>query len=115
MKQIKNQDELITILAQRSRFTKGDIKIIFDELTNLMEEMVFTDDGVFPEGNKPKALMKIRDFGQLLVQRIPERKGNKGETLEPTTRVFFRLSERIRFAGRGEKPEDLGLDSEDEM
>jgi hypothetical protein len=113
MKQITSQDELITILASRSRFIKKDVKIIFDELINLFEELIFTDDGNFPETGKPKVLLRVRDFGQLLIQRIPERKGNKGETLPPTTKVFFRLSERLRFADRAEKSDDLDLTEED--
>lgn len=110
---INNQDELISIIAERSRFIKKDVKIIFNELVNLMEELVFTDDGSFPNKDKPKVLMKVRDFGILKIKRIPERKGNDGRDLPPTVKVIFTLSEKIRYAGRNH--EDISDEIGDDL
>lgn len=89
MTKIITQDEFISDLAGKSRFSKSDCKIIYDEIVALFE-------GYAREGTT----VKLRSFGRMYSQIIPERKGSKGEILPETTRIIFRLAENIRYADR---------------
>jgi len=98
MKQILSQDELISEISTIAKFTKSDIKVILDVFIEILEELV-RESGSF-DNEKTKLLMKVRNFGNLYLQRIPERRGRKGEMLPETTRPTFRLSQNIRFANK---------------
>jgi len=111
MEKIEGQDQLITVLSKRAKFVKKDVKIILDELTNLLEELVFTDNGIFENG-KAKILLRVRDFGILKIVPIPERLGNDGKLLPASSKIVFSLGERIRFANRREKDVSEDLDNE---
>lgn len=116
--QIKSQGELINEIAKRKRFLKADVKLILDGLVEVMEDVVREESNNFPEGKSTKMLLRSRGLGILYSQKIPERKGRIGEDLPATTRVVLRLSENIRYAGRGVKPEieeRLDLDNEEDM
>lgn len=109
-KLIGSQDDLITELAKRGKFTKSDVKVLFDEFVGLLEELVY--ENRFSEGEKTKVLMKVRNLGNLYSQRIPARKGKDGQELPETNRVIFRLAENIRFADREEISVDLDNNQE---
>lgn len=114
MTKIKTQDDLISEIAKRARFTKSDVKIIFNVLIELMEELVA--ETINSSFEKTKLLMKVRNFGSLYIQKIPPRKGRTGLDLPETTRVVFRLSENIRFGNRNiQNQGDETLDSIDDM
>ena len=99
MKKIKNQTDLISVIAERAQFTKGDVKEILDVLVGIFEDAVKESGDDFAEG-KSKILLKVRGLGKLSIQKLPERKGNKGGTLPETTRAFFTLAENIRSANK---------------
>ena len=99
MKIINNQDELIDQLAVRAHFTKGDVKTILLKLTEVMEDLVF-ESSPFEPGETSRILLKSRGLGTLIIQKIPPRKGNKGEDLPETTKILFKLAENIRRAGK---------------
>lgn len=114
---ISSQDELISELARRTRFIKGDTKILLDGLVSILEDLV-RDHEPFKEGEKKKLLLKSRGLGALYLQLIPERKGKDGQMLPPTTRPVLKLSENIRYANKSmvdiEENEDLDtLDTEE--
>jgi len=114
MKPLLSQHDLISEIAKRSRFSKSDIKIILDNFTELLEDLVREESNNFDDNSDSKLLLKSRGLGNLYSQRIKERKGSKGEQLPETTRVVWRLSENIRFAGRDLNEEfDVDEDFED--
>lgn len=98
---INNQNEFIKIIAKRAHFTRKDVKDILDEMIRLFEETVEDYEFDFSK-EKNVTLLRIRGFGKLCATLIPERKGNKGETLPPTTKVYFTLAENIRQANKKE-------------
>lgn len=95
---INNQGEFIEQIAKRARFTKSDIKTILDTITEIFEELVF--EAEFDDGKDTNILLRSRGFGVLYIQRLGERKGNKGQILPESARVVFKLSENIRRAGK---------------
>ena len=97
---INSQKELILLLSKKSRFTKGDIKIILDSLIETLEELVVNEGDEFDDGETSKTLLKVRGLGEIRSVLLPERKGKDGRILPPTPKVIFRLSENIRFAGK---------------
>lgn len=115
---IRSQKELILLLSKSSRFIKQDIKIILDALIQTLEQLVATESNNFEEGKTEKVLLKVRGLGEMKSILIPERKGKDSQMLPPTTKIIFRLSKNIRFAGRNvesdETDDDADLDSEEE-
>jgi hypothetical protein len=111
---INSQKELIEILAKKSRFIKGDVKIILDALIETLEEVVSTESNNFKDGSSEALLLKARGLGNIYSKKLPERKGNKGQMLPETTKIICRLAENIRFAGRNVKPEEEEIDDEED-
>lgn len=109
---INNQNEFISEIAKRARFTKSDIKTILDTITEIFEELVF--EAEFEDGEDTNILLRSRGFGILYIQRLGERKGNKGQILPESTRVVFKLGENIRRAGKDhmENYDDNGDDDD---
>ena len=114
---ISSQNDLITLLSERAKFTKGDIKIIYDSLVGILEDLVENHEP-FQDGEKKKLLLKSRGLGSLYLQLIPERKGKDGQKLPVTTRPVFKLSLNIRYANKKmveieENEDDLDLDTDE--
>ena len=114
MKTILSLDELAEEIGKRRRFAKKDVREILDELVYLFEDLVA--DSALEENEKSRILVKARGFGHLYMQKIPVRKGNKGNMLPETTRTVFKLSKNIRNANKVEveMDEDDTLDTLDE-
>lgn len=110
---IKSQSEFIAEIAKRARFTKSDIKTILDTVTEIFEELVF--EAEFEEGKDTNVLLRSRGFGILYIQRLGERKGNKGQILPESTRVVFKLGENIRRAGKDHIENDDDIDNDDDL
>ena len=106
---INNQSEFVAQIAKRARFTKADIKTILDTITEIFEELVF--EAEFDDGEDTNILLRSRGFGILYIQRLGERKGNKGQILPETERVIFKLSENIRRAGK----DKVEIDEEEDL
>ena len=87
-----NRDWFITQIATRAGFTKGDVEIILKTISEIFTEVVFNND-----------VLAIYGFGRLYSQRIPARKGSKGQLLPETNRAIFKLAEGIRFAQQRER------------
>jgi len=87
-----DQDAFITLLAQRARFSKGDIKVIYDEMVKIFEEAV-----------KNNVELKLRSFGHLYISNIPARMGIKNKMYPPAKKVIFKLAESIREAHKTEE------------
>ena len=113
--QINSQKELIAEISKKSRFLKGDVAIILGAFTELLEDLVREESNEFEEGKKSKLLLKSRGLGKLYSQLIPERKGKDGQRLPPTTRVVWKLSDNIRFAGRGEVSVESEIDPAEDL
>ena len=97
--QLNSQDALISELSSRAKFTKGDVKIIYDSLVGILEDLVKNHEH-FSDGETKKLLLKSRGLGSLYLQKIPERKGKDGRMLPVTTRPVFRLAQNIRFSNK---------------
>lgn len=87
-----DQDAFITLLAQRARFSKSDIKVIYDEMIKIFEEAV-----------EKNVELKLRSFGHLYISHIPARVGIKNKLYPPAKKVIFKLSEGIRDAHKTEE------------
>ena len=98
-KEYSDTDDFISIVAQKARFTKGDVKIILNAIIETFEEFV-----------KNKRTLKVRSFGKLYTATFPARRipaftdknglFHKELNLPETGKVIFRLSNNIRFAGQ---------------
>lgn len=89
-KNISTRKEFVKLVAKRANFTQGDIEIILDTITKIFEEA--TLEGVE---------IRVRKFGRLYHQTLPERKGGlSGEILPPAKRTAFRLADNIRSGGK---------------
>ena len=110
---INNQSEFVAQIAKRARFTKSDIKTILDTITEIFEELVF--EAEFDDGKDTNILLRSRGFGILYIQRLGERKGNKGQILPESTRVVFKLGENIRRAGKDYMENDDDTDNEEDL
>jgi len=87
-----NRDELIREMARRASFTIGDVEVILETLIDVMEDCIFKGEEI-----------KVRRFGILYLQNIPERAGwnritKSRTTYPPTKRIIFKLAENIRNA-----------------
>lgn len=84
-----NKESLVRLIANKARFTYGDVRIILDALIEVFEESVSTETPI-----------NVRGWGKLYFQTLPERKGSKlvsdGKKLPPAKRVVFRLAKNIR-------------------
>ena len=85
-----NKDEFLRQLAERSKFTIGDIKIIW----KCVEEM-------FEDAIRNRIELSLRGFGKLYFTKVKKRKGyntrtKKHESYPETERVSFRVSENFR-------------------
>ena len=89
MDDLLTQDDLVSELAEKAGFTKKDIRYVLKALVDIFEEAA-----------RNGKTIKVRSLGKLYSIELPERKGNDGRILPPTTKVIFRLSENIRFANR---------------
>lgn len=87
MEKAIDKDGLIDIIAKRSDFSKGDVKVILDTIISVFEEAVKTNTEI-----------KVRGFGHLYSQILPARLGKDKIQLPETIRVIFRLAENIRFS-----------------
>lgn len=89
MNNIKNksldQDAFITLLAEKARFTKSDVKLIYDAMVEVFEQSV-----------KEDTELRLRSFGKLYISHIPVRIGIGGKLFPPAKKVIFRLAENIR-------------------
>ena len=109
---ISNQSEFVAQIAKRARFTRYDIKLVLETITGIFEELVSEADF---EGDKvTNVLLRSRGFGMLYVQKLGERKGNKGQMLPESKRVVFKLSENIRRASPKDNVETNDYNDEDE-
>lgn len=100
MEPLLSKDDFIDYVAKRARYLKVDVKNILDTIVSVMEESV-REHEPFKENESTKLLMRVRGFGSLYLQKIPERKGRyDGEILPVTTRTVFKLSEGIRHANK---------------
>lgn len=84
-----DKDGFVEIVAQKSGFTKGDVKVILDTMISVFTDCV-----------KKGIEVRVRGFGHLYSQIIPARLGKDKVQLPETTRVIFKLAEGIRFADR---------------
>jgi nucleoid DNA-binding protein len=88
-KNISTRKEFVKVVAKRANFTQGDVEIILDTITKIFEEA--TLEGVE---------IRVRKFGRLYHQTLPERKGGlNGKILPPARRTAFRLADNIRSGG----------------
>jgi len=86
-----DQDGFITLLAQNARFSKNDVKIIYDEMI-----------GIFEDAVRKNVELKIRSFGHLYTSIIPPRIGIKNKMYPEAKKIIFKLSENIRDAHKRE-------------
>lgn len=86
---IKNKKEFVRLVARRANFTNTDVEIILEEIIKVFEEATLI-----------KKEIKVRGFGKLYHQVLPERiNGLTGQTISKSYRTAFRLSENIRAGG----------------
>jgi nucleoid DNA-binding protein len=92
MNKILLRNDVVNLIAKKASFAKVDVETILDTLVEVFENAVENGD-----------TLKIRGMGKLYKQRIPPRKGMKGENLPETERIIFRLSENIRYFNKNKK------------
>ena len=83
-----SMDDVVTLISNKKRYSKGDVKEILEGLIWLMEESV-----------KKGKVLKIRGLGKLYSQDIKV-KGINGGKITSAKRHIFRLAKNIRFADR---------------
>lgn len=89
LEDIKNKKEFVRILAKRIGFTNIDVEIVLNEMIKMFEEATDT-----------KKEIRIRGFGNLYHQVLPERyNGLTGTTIPQSYRTAFRLASNIRAGG----------------
>jgi len=69
MNKIIHREEFVPELANRARFTKGDINLILDTMIEMLIEAVKND-----------SVIMMRGFFKLYTQKIPSRKGKDGNS-----------------------------------
>lgn len=106
------QDEFIRKWSQNSGFIQKDCEYMLAGLIKTLEDYV-KDAPDIPEGKKGITLLKIKNLGVLKMQRIPERKGLRGEIFPETKRITLKLASGIRYAHYKTKP-DVDPESDDE-
>ena len=97
MSDVKITDDFISNVAERARFTKADVKDIWDEIIREFE-MTVRDSEFDINDPKPETIMKLRSFGSLHIGKIKSRKGSDGSHLPPAIKIYLTLSENIRGA-----------------
>jgi nucleoid DNA-binding protein len=104
-----HKTEFIKKLAEIGKFTKSDAQEFLDAMTEIFYNAAISGDTI-----------AVKNFGRLYTQFLGERhitKGEKAGTIyPPATRVVFKLSEYIRYAGKENyqyKEEDEDTDVDD--
>jgi len=113
------RDDFVSRVAKKASFTKTDTDILLSAMMETFEDIVRENENVLSTVDKEIKsipLLKIKNFGRLSMQRIPERvvsKGmRKGDVYPETTRIVFKLSMGIRGA---DKFSDIDMEDENDI